>query len=323
MRRPGRVLLPTVLASVMFLGACGGDGSDSDTGTVSESDEVGSEQNSASGGGSSQGTGVLPEVRGEYGTEPEIIYPDEDPSPALEIEVLSEGEGAEVEAGDILVADYIGQVWDGETFDNSFIRDEPTSFPIGVSAVIPGWDQGLVGQNVGSRVLLSIPSELGYAQGNPSAGIEVGDTIAFVVDIIDSYGSERAGDADATVDSEAMENMPIEISGDLGEPVTIEIKDGAAEPSAQRTTVLAEGNGAPVEPGETALHFVAAFWGEEPPTSTWENGQVATVPVGSSNSEFDELEGIAVGSRVLIEIPGADEYDAAVAVVDIIGQPKR
>ncbi len=57
---------------------------------------------------------------------------------------------------------------------------------VGVGAVIGGWDKGLVGQNVGSRVLLSIPPEHGYGQrGVPQAGIAGTDTLVFVVDIVD------------------------------------------------------------------------------------------------------------------------------------------
>ena len=58
------------------------------------------------------------------------------------------------------------------------------AMPVGM--VIGGWDRGLVGQRVGSRVLLSIPPDLGYGQrGVPQAGIKGGDTLVFVVDIID------------------------------------------------------------------------------------------------------------------------------------------
>ena len=64
-------------------------------------------------------------------------------------------------------------------------RGSSISFPIGVGAVIGGWDEGLVGQQVGSRVLLSIPSHLGYGdRGVPQAGIKGGDTLVFVVDIV-------------------------------------------------------------------------------------------------------------------------------------------
>ena len=51
--------------------------------------------------------------------------------------------------------------------------------------VVPGWDKTLVGQNVGSRVILAIPPEEGYGkQGQPDAGISGTDTLYFVVDIL-------------------------------------------------------------------------------------------------------------------------------------------
>ena len=53
--------------------------------------------------------------------------------------------------------------------------------------VIPGWDNGLIGQTVGSRVLLVVPPDDGYGTaGNPQAGIKGTDTLVFVVDILDA-----------------------------------------------------------------------------------------------------------------------------------------
>ncbi len=79
----------------------------------------------------------------------------------------------------------MGQVWDGNVFDNSYDRGAPLSFQIGVGMVIRGWDEGLIGQRVGSRVLLSIPSDYGYgSRGVPQAGIRGGDTLVFVTDIL-------------------------------------------------------------------------------------------------------------------------------------------
>ncbi len=58
---------------------------------------------------------------------------------------------------------------------------------IGQGQVIKGWDQSLVGQTIGSRLLLVIPPDLGYgSQGNSSAGIKGSDTLVFVVDILDA-----------------------------------------------------------------------------------------------------------------------------------------
>ena len=59
----------------------------------------------------------------------------------------------------------------------------------GELGVIEGWVRALVGERVGSRVLLVIPPKLGYgAKGNADAGILGSDTLVFVVDILGSYG---------------------------------------------------------------------------------------------------------------------------------------
>ncbi len=57
--------------------------------------------------------------------------------------------------------------------------------------MIPGWDTGLVGQTVGSRVLLVVPPAQGYGEaGNPPT-IAGDDTLVFVVDILGAYGPSQ------------------------------------------------------------------------------------------------------------------------------------
>ncbi|MBV7364204.1 FKBP-type peptidyl-prolyl cis-trans isomerase [Actinomycetaceae bacterium TAE3-ERU4] len=120
-----------------------------------------------------------------YGQKPTLEFLAESAPQELVVTVLSEGDGEIVEPGDQIAAHYLGQVWDGNVFDNSFDRGQPLVFQVGVGMVIRGWDDGLVGQRVGSRVLLSIPSELGYGdRGVPQAGIKGGDTLVFVTDIV-------------------------------------------------------------------------------------------------------------------------------------------
>ena len=107
------------------------------------------------------------------------------PSKNLLDTTLIKGEGAVVEKGQTIAVDYLGQVYDAKKpFDESYSKD-PTSFPIGVGQVVPGWDKALVGKTVGSRVILSIPPADGYGkEGNESAGIKGTDTLFFVVDIL-------------------------------------------------------------------------------------------------------------------------------------------
>lgn len=102
---------------------------------------------------------------------------------------LIEGDGPAVKKGQMIAAHYHGVIWgSGKKFDSSWDRGSAADFLIGVGQVIPGWDNTLVGQKVGSRVLLVIPPKDGYgAEGNPSGGITGTDTLVFVVDILDAY----------------------------------------------------------------------------------------------------------------------------------------
>ena len=80
-----------------------------------------------------------------------------------------------------MTAEYLGQVFpDGPVFDESYTDDKPRSFSL--DGVIEGWTKGLVGQRVGSRVVLAIPSDMAYGeQGNQ--GIPPDSDLIFVIDI--------------------------------------------------------------------------------------------------------------------------------------------
>jgi peptidylprolyl isomerase len=67
-------------------------------------------------------------------------------------------------------------------FDSSFDRGEPSTF--GTGQVIAGFRDALVGQKIGSRVIVIIPSELGYGEAGNGDSIGGTDTIVFVVDIL-------------------------------------------------------------------------------------------------------------------------------------------
>jgi peptidylprolyl isomerase len=130
-------------------------------------------------------TDTLPSASGSFGDKPTLTFPAGPPPADLAVKVLEAGDGPVVEAGDSIVVNYLGQTWNGRVFDNSYDRRSTISFPIGVGAVIGGWDSGLVGQQVGSRVLLSIPPHEGYGpRGMPQAGIRGTDTLVFVVDLV-------------------------------------------------------------------------------------------------------------------------------------------
>jgi len=152
---------------------------------------------SASGTKVSSGGGDLPTVSAAQGSAPKVTIPKGvTPPTTLVSKTLIKGSGPVVTKGEYLVAQYTGVNWrTGSVFDSSWERSLPYSFKIGAtpSQVIPGWDQGLVGQTVGSRVLLVIPPKEAYGSaGQSQAGIKGTDTLVFVVDIISAVSPSSA-----------------------------------------------------------------------------------------------------------------------------------
>jgi FKBP-type peptidyl-prolyl cis-trans isomerase len=149
----------------------------------------------ASGSTVAHGGGALPSVTEPTaaGTAPTVTMPASSVKPptSLQVQTLVKGTGPKVSAGDYVVAQYVGYIWrTGKVFDSSWSRKTPFGFEIGANPtqVITGWDTGLEGQTVGSRVLLVIPPKDGYGStGASTAGITGKDTLVFVVDIIDAY----------------------------------------------------------------------------------------------------------------------------------------
>lgn len=107
------------------------------------------------------------------------------PPAALTSTVLRKGSGPQIVSGNTVVVQYTGVVWrTGKVFDSSWSRGFPQAFVLGAGQVIPGWEQGLGGHAVGSRVLLTVPTALGYGDQGKAPDINGTDTLVFVVDII-------------------------------------------------------------------------------------------------------------------------------------------
>ena len=139
---------------------------------------------------SAEGTPVepdpsLPAVTVEGGV-PTIATPQGDPPTELEVQPLIEGTGPPLEEGQSATVQYVGAIWaTGAVFDSSWERGAPADFTVAQGSLIEGFVTGLVGQPVGSRVMIVIPPDLGYgAEGNADAGISGNDTLVFVVDIL-------------------------------------------------------------------------------------------------------------------------------------------
>ena len=148
---------------------------------------------SASGTQESNGGGSLPTVAARTGNAPTITVPASNPPSALVTRTLIKGSGPKVAKGQFIIAQYAGYIWrTKKVFDSSWTSGSPFGFVLDASPeqVISGWDSGLAGQTVGSRVMLVIPPKDAYGStGASQAGITGKDTLVFVVDIIDAFKS--------------------------------------------------------------------------------------------------------------------------------------
>ncbi|MEN9822679.1 MAG: hypothetical protein RLZ04_1105 [Actinomycetota bacterium] len=118
------------------------------------------------------------------GEKPEVEIPAEVPT-ELTVTVLTEGTGEGAAAGDEIAVQYVGVLSaDGTEFDSSYDAGQAFTFVLGTGAVIEGWDEGLLGAKLGSRIQLDIPADLAY--GDQSAGdvITPGSALTFVVDVV-------------------------------------------------------------------------------------------------------------------------------------------
>ena len=103
----------------------------------------------------------------------------------LQYQDLITGTGAAVKAGDIVSVHYTGWLEDGTKFDSSLDRNQPFDFTVGQGGVIKGWDEGLVGMQVGGKRKLVIPSNLGYGSAGAGGVIPPNATLVFEVELLE------------------------------------------------------------------------------------------------------------------------------------------
>ena len=209
--------------------------------------------------------------------------------------VISEGQGVEV--------NYYGvNGRTGKKFDESFSTGKPVAFSL--AQVVPGFSKGLVGQHKGSRVVIAMPGKDGYDPmgGNPQAGIEVGDTLIFVVDLVDV---QLAGPEGTSVPPKA--GLPT-VTDKGGRPeVTIPESE---PPSSLQVQPLIKGKGKKIGANDTVtFDYLWVRWSDGKVLEETYSGEPAVSPLsGLLPGMVKGLTGQTVGSRVLLVIPPADGY---------------
>lgn len=242
-------------------------------------------------------------VTGDYGKAPKVSVKSPWAIDKTRTKVITESKGAVVEEGQTVEVNYYGvDGRTGKTFDESFTRGAPIAFSL--AQVVPGFSKGLVGQRQGSRVVIAMPGKDGYdaSGGNPQAGIEVGDTLVFVVDLVTV---QLAGPEGTEVKPKA--GLPTVVDKDGAPQITVPKTD---PPTTLQVQPLIKGKGRKV--GENDQITFNYRW------VRWNDGKLLEESYGAEPAQaalsgllpgmVKGLTGQTVGSRVLLVIPPAEGY---------------
>ncbi len=327
-------------AGLALLAACGTNSPSATTTTASSPTAGASASRSASASPSaSPSASVKPatnldglKVSGSYGQKPKLSFTPPWAINSTQSKVLHHGNGATVLSDGDVTVDYTG--WDGrtgKTFDSSFGR-APVTFPL--SGVIPGFKKGLVGKHAGDRVLIAMTGKDGYdtSGGNPKAGINVGDSLIFVVDI-------------TATTLKSAEGKPVPAKPGLptvsfnGDKPTVHIPS-ADPPTSTTVETLLQGSGAKVKSGDTVTtrsltvlwktgKVVDDSWAQRwtPQATNPQTGQPGQTRLTAMQNA---LVGHRVGDRLVMVFPPGTAYkngdpsqgiskdDTVVMLVDVL-----
>jgi peptidylprolyl isomerase len=238
----------------------------------------------------------------ELGIEPSVEFEKMIKADSTLISTLIEGSGTVVQPPGIIGIYYAGyNTRDGVRFDGNF---DKTASAVSSSGFIAGFNKALDGQKIGSRVLVAIASEDGYASGNADAGILAGDTLVFVIDIIDGQYYEPVG----TLVAEGNEYATVTF--DNGVPIPQALPDIAA-PADTVSTVLIPGDvtRTVAESDYVVVNYVEVNYATGEVLSGTYGGDSVMIKLASMIPGWrNGLLGQAMGSRLLLVVPPADAY---------------
>ena len=233
---------------------------------------------------------------------PEITVPAPWAISSTQTKVLRDSSNAQVVgAASTVTVNYVGvNGRTGAVFDSSFKRGKEATFSMG--GVIAGFKNGLTGQKVGSRVLIGMTGADGYAQGNPQAGIQAGDSLVFVVDIVSASYDEATGEAVTPA-----AGLPT-VTVTEGKP-ELTFPEGGVNAEQLVVQPLIKGAGTAIEANST-ISVKYRVWGAKSGKlimDGWQGPQTGKLST-LINGWKTGLLGQTAGSRVMLVVPAADSY---------------
>ena len=251
-------------------------------------------------------------VEGEFGAAPTVEFDFPVEVEKTERTVVVEGDGDVVASGDVISTGFA--MYNGTTgveISNSIAEGQAAELAISKDQILAGLVNAFQCSTVGSRVVAVIPpSELWGEQGYADLGVEGGDSVVMVADVVSVVPPLEP--------AEWTENVP---EVELGDAPVVTLPEGDA-PAELLLEVLKEGDGEVVEATDTVtLDYQGTSWetgevfdqsyGKQPITLA-ANGFVK----GFSAALVDQK----VGSTLLVTIPAEYAYGPDPAAHQLGGQ---
>lgn len=276
-------------------------------------------------------TGGTVKVTGSTKAKPVVSMPKPFHVDKTTATVIDKGTGPKLKAGELARVDYVGiNATTNDEFDSSWKRNATSVFPLTEGGLITGFITGLVGQQVGSRVEISVAPADGYPQGNSSINVLPTDSLVFVIDIRDSGPMLAKASGKAVASPAGFPRVTVK------DGIPTSVAADTSKVAATKSAVLVQGTGATVEKGKfLSFNYIAA---------TAKDGKLFDNSFGTQPIEVPSvtddlgipglstaLQGHKVGSRIIIVAPkalssttatppaGVGKDDTLVFVVDILG----
>jgi len=121
---------------------------------------------------------------------PGLTFSSQDIPDGLGAIALKQGNGATVKKGDSVIANLTGVVWGAKkTFASSWDNNAPVTvtaadLDANGDGLVPGLAKALIGQKVGSQLLVVVSPDEGYGTAQPPTGVTSSDTLVFVLDVL-------------------------------------------------------------------------------------------------------------------------------------------
>ncbi|QZY27669.1 FKBP-type peptidyl-prolyl cis-trans isomerase [Nocardioides coralli] len=278
LRRLIVLLLVPLLGAVLV--ACGEESDDSSSGASAPLEEI--------------------QIEGEFGEKPEVTWDGRLEAGKITSEVLEEGDGEQVGSGDQVLA----HIWLGNGFTQeeaySSYETQPQQLTVNEKQLGEPFLEGLEGRTIGSRVAVVARADEFFGEtGNPQLGIGNQDAVVLVLDLMEMYTPPKPKDVPAS-------QLPSVVE-EKGDPVGLDFS-GVPKPAADGEllrAVLDEGDGEPVttDMKVTADYLGAVYGGKKPFDESFSAKPVPFELTSVVDGWTYGLEGVPVGSRVLLQIP--------------------